>query len=228
MRGLLLVEVGYNQTIKGLKTQTRRSGGLDQVNHKPDYWQLLLEVNGEAGFRFNQAKQRNPDHVMDVICKANYKVGEVLYLKEPTFKAPWGTVCYRFSEYETFDFVRNPNLPLETAKKVWSNKLFMPAAEARAFVRITGIKLERLFDISDQDCIDEGIEADDTLDDDLTCYKLYGKLTPEANGTIITAVNNKQKSFFSLYKFANKTKEVKNIWVWCYSYEYLPDYKLQS
>jgi len=47
---------------------------------------------------------------------------------------------------------------LEIKGYKWENKLFMPAKYARYFIEITGVRCERLQDISDEDCLKEGIE----------------------------------------------------------------------
>ena len=236
MRGILMIEPLYPQTIAGNKTQTRRSSGLEEVNHKPNYWSLILEVNGEAGFRFNNSKQRNPNHLIQVFCKARYKVGEVLYIKEPYWYN--SELCnrplYKY-EYNKMDYPIH-NHPAEIVGLKWKNKMFMPASAARAFIRITGIKCERLLDISDEDCIAEGIQESGF---DEGYYINY--LMNETYGYDYLD-NTPQESFISLYKFANKLAkvgsvpphgslptppDVENIWVWAYTFEYLPDYKIQ-
>ena len=42
----------------------------------------------------------------------------------------------------------------------WTNKMFVVASQCKNFIRITNIRLERLQDISDEDCIKEGIIED--------------------------------------------------------------------
>ena len=42
----------------------------------------------------------------------------------------------------------------------WTNKMFVSASECIHQIRITGVRVERLQDISDEDCIREGIEED--------------------------------------------------------------------
>ena len=45
-------------------------------------------------------------------------------------------------------------------KKVWTNKLFVKPELMLHFIRITNVRIERLQDISDEDCLAEGIEFD--------------------------------------------------------------------
>lgn len=237
MRGLLMIEPLYHQTVAGKKRQTRRSGGLDEVNGReatktkpaivtnPTEW-LIDEIdtggpipwvswNGENSgdnkpilsvtFRKKNTPVNSPP-----ICKPRYHVGEVLFLKEPT---AWlnNSIVYKFSQ---------PDQIKNDPRFKWGNKLFMPSSQAREYVKITGIKCERLLDISDADCMAEGIEtfpAPGGIDN--LIYKQYGKFDGPA--FCLTPKN----SFISLFKFANKVKTVPNIWVWVYSYEFLKDYR---
>lgn len=202
MRGLLMVEPLYHQTIAGNKTMTRRSGGLDAVNSDPDNWALQCVRNGCAHFMWMK------DSTELAICSIRYALGEVLYIKEPLFKTTLtNELVYMYDQN---------NQVREAFKGQWQNKLFMPASAARVFVKITSIKCERLLDISDTDCIAEGIELVDDI------FKTY--LDYENKGFQATA----KRSFISLYRFANKIsakKEIANLWVWVYSFEYLKNYK---
>ncbi|MCC8153091.1 MAG: hypothetical protein LIP01_02065 [Tannerellaceae bacterium] len=80
--------------------------------------------------------------------KPRYNVGEKVYLKEPYIKLtnPDGSDYFGY-KYGSDDVI----------KYKWQNKLFMPADAARYFIEITGVKVERLRDISEEDCIREGI-----------------------------------------------------------------------
>ena len=82
--------------------------------------------------------------------KPRYKVGEVLYLKEPYMLAIAASpnrdddnVFYKYSIFGSFQ------------KRGWIKA--MPAKYARYFIEITTVRCERLHDISDEDCVSEGI-----------------------------------------------------------------------
>lgn len=228
MRGLLAIECLYHQIIAGAKTQTRRSGGLEAINDKYiDNWRRVEDglENGVFSVIFKDGL------IGTEICKARYRVGEVMYLKEPIstrkylightkenglISETWGNL-YKYSGKENHGITKEGMIMPYIIEK-WSNKLFIPASAARAFIKITGIRCERLLDISDEDCIAEGIETIEAPGGILDmCYKHY-----PLNSYILTPKN----SFLSLYKFANKVKEIDNIWVWVYTFEYLKDYKL--
>jgi hypothetical protein len=78
-----------------------------------------------------------------ILYKPRYKSGETLYLKEPYFISAYGELVYKYgNDWENIE---------------WKNKLFMPESYARYFIEITGVRCERLQDISDEDCMKEGI-----------------------------------------------------------------------
>lgn len=71
-----------------------------------------------------------------------YKIGEVLYLKETYFINANGTVDYKFDH---------------TVERKWENKLFMPSRYARYFIEIVDVRTENLQDITEDECLREGI-----------------------------------------------------------------------
>jgi len=241
MRGLLMVEPLYHQTVAGLKTQTRRDGGLDEVNGRgasktkpaietdPDEW-LIDEVDTGAAIpwvSFNGENTGDPKPIISVtfrkknthlnwppVCKPRYKVGEVLFIKEPTWT---GEVVKGNGEVTLYKYDDQSEYLGKILK--WGNKMFMPASLAREYVKITGIKCERLLDISDDDAVSEGIEKLEGTD----LWKYYKKIHDNCNGT-----PSPRRSFFTLFTFANKIKDsdaMPNPWVWVYSFEYLKNYK---
>lgn len=73
-----------------------------------------------------------------------YKVGEILFLKEPYFINEDGSIDYKFDN--------------KTGHKKWENKLFMPEKYARHYIRIIDKRQEYLQDITTEECLKEGIE----------------------------------------------------------------------
>jgi hypothetical protein len=215
MRGLLMLECLYHQTVKGVKTMTRRSSGLEAVNENPDGWvktAVALKNDYDSityGGQYFKPVISNVANglITETCCKPRYKVGEVLYLKEPTREINGrGDIDQTQYAYSTNSLERSMG-----AK--WQNKLFMPATAARAFIQIAGIKCERLLDISHRDAILEGIEMDNK-----GLYKDY-----VWDKGFLTA----RDSFINIYQKANKHTRLTpliNIWVWAYTYEFLKDY----
>lgn len=85
----------------------------------------------------------------------NYKVGEVVAVAQsyknigyqPTDK----TSITKGNKIEFIEFQKH---------KGWTNKMFVKADDMMSFLQIKDIKIEKLQDISDEDCLAEGIEFD--------------------------------------------------------------------
>lgn len=213
MRGILMIEPLYHQAVKELKTQTRRSGGLDEVNENPDNWEITghtgddneIEVIDFCDYR---------DTLRNIYLKPRYKIGEVLYVKEPytDYKRNIGGKDFTFFTC-AYDMDQTQRHLFK-----FKNKLFMPEKYAKVFVQITGIRCERLLDISDEDCIAEGINMPYGNGHRLFTHPKYGN-----------SPSTTKQSFIDLYRFANNIsakKEIGNPWVFCYELQLLPDYKL--
>lgn len=88
-----------------------------------------------------------------------YKVGDIVYLKEPYVYDFVGDVV--FYKYDKDDLYKLKVIGYEEksySKKFWRNKLFMPENYARYFIEITNVRKERLQDISIDDCFSEGMQ----------------------------------------------------------------------
>jgi len=134
MKGIMFIDPLFDAVIKGNKTMTRRI--LSYIDND------LVE-----GFMFAYSNKFCKDSVPEGLVRPRYKVGETVYLKEPYHKHP----CFE-TEYK-YGFKGCGAFNIEK----WSNKLFMPEKYARYFIEITGVRFKRLRDISDEDCMKEGI-----------------------------------------------------------------------
>lgn len=149
------IEPLFYKVEDGSKTKTRRI-----MNPQPD-WIRDGKPICESNFRDKRKRFVNEDgeHFFEI--KPKYKVGDIVYLKEP-YRIENGYFSYKFSE-KRVKFTGNPKdlekllSQQEKSKSVWLNKLFMPESAARVFIEITEVRTERLQDISEKDCIKEGI-----------------------------------------------------------------------
>ena len=131
-------EAMFHATIEGRKTQTRRIINSKTIEKLDEYWswrecalsQCTSEISVEADATTSFA---------------SYRVGETVYIKEPYSFGLEDETVYKYSS-------------LEIKGYKWENKLFMPAKYARYFIKITGVRCERVQDISDEDCLKEGIK----------------------------------------------------------------------
>lgn len=163
-KGICFTEPLFHKVLKGEKTQTRRI-----INPEPiikNDW-FIREIEGWKNSPFGVVSKYSdcePERfeIMQLL-KPKYKVGEIVYLKEPY-------ILYQeeYQESKTsqsgiqyaYKFGNHLSIEEITGKSdsKWKNKLFMPESAARYFIEITAVRAERLQDISEEDCMKEGIE----------------------------------------------------------------------
>jgi hypothetical protein len=123
----------------GLKTQTRRiEKGLEllsESNHKFDGEKIVLDFEASDE---------------PIIIRPRYKVGESVAVAQSYDSAGISP---------THKIYNDKNGQYENACDTagWTNKMFVKPNLMPHQVRITNVRLERLQDISDEDCIKEGI-----------------------------------------------------------------------
>ena len=117
--------------IEGRKTMTRR------IIHYKDI------------LRFGHNKHSDKSDVL-INLVAAYKIGETVAIAQ-AYKDIIARISPRFSPH-AYDWMRE--------EKGWTNKMFVKADLMPHRIRITGIKVERLQDITEEDCLKEGIEKD--------------------------------------------------------------------
>lgn len=150
MKGICFIEPLFHKVVKGEKTQTRR-----MIVSRTGHFQVSTNSMSGVITGIWQTDDNGWGGVNLIPVNPKYKVGEKVYLKEPYVKASSGRI---FRKYDKSDcsYLRflgeNPD-----AKGAWNNKLFMPESAARYFIEITAVRAERLQDISDKDCLKEGI-----------------------------------------------------------------------
>lgn len=175
MKGLMFKEDLFKKVVDGSKIQTRRTGGLDMANAilTDDEYDEIPEFKGmeidpeiikESGNEMDTITWKGlypsfyiPYSELEYyILKPRYQLNEIVYLKEPFFKSQMANVNNEYGliyKYST----RNRHVWR------WSNKMFMPERYARYFIKITNIRVERLYDISEQDAKAEGVKPDRLL-----------------------------------------------------------------
>lgn len=151
-KGICFIKPLFNKVVAGEKIQTRRI-----INPQPD----------SRGFRTTNIMFEDW-HGREI--RPKYKVGETVYLKEPYAETcdEYGTpiIAYKFGGKPRLKLPDSLGCEMDTdwcidnypACGKWKNKLFMPESAARHSIEITGVRAERLQDISEEDCFKEGIE----------------------------------------------------------------------
>lgn len=129
---------GLTQAVlEGKKTQTRR------IIKMPDYDEEYLNTAFDWDLRESVIIDRY----------AKYKVGEIVAIAE----------CYK-DIFSVFDKCRNPQLNISVTNATdtagWSNKMFVKPELMPHQICINNVRIQRLQDISNEDCIKEGIRKD--------------------------------------------------------------------
>ena len=151
-------EFGLTQAVlEGRKTMTRIIIEIDECVRFPIICFRPLE-NWEK-------KVVNPNYVfnghvyavyneLDLLChlvKPRYEIGEVVAIAQ----------SYKDSGYSPDSLDRHPkDLSVRGLMKDsagWNNKMFVKSYACRHHIKIVNVKIERLQDISDEDCLKEGV-----------------------------------------------------------------------
>lgn len=207
MRGLLLnYRFGmWDAVLKRVKTNTRRAGGLDEINKNPNDYKFVgsIDISSRVYAEFSNVWTGVITRVI-----VRNKPGSFSYLQEPVLETP-ENIFYKYSDMNGHSEADAFAPLIDFAIKkgyTWKNKYFMKGENARFFVKWTDWKMQRLNDISSADCLAEGIQRQGN-----TFY--YTK----DNVKIFFATP--QKAYFSLYNAVNNVKENNNPWLFSYYFE---------
>lgn len=207
--------------LHGRKTQTRRIA----LHSKEDVAVLeKLDL---------QPEDRNI--VQYVINKySRYAVGETLAIAE-SYQMLWETeqealLCTEASQVKAYYAKHYPGYTIEQINRCagWKNKMFIRAEFMPHQIRITNIRLECLQDISEEDCLKEGIESWDAAEE---YYRDKGvkKSIKELKASGITPyqipeywacfTSPKAAYAYLIDKISGKGTWDKNPWVFVYDFE---------
>ena len=216
MKGKIFIESVFNGVVEGTITQFREI-------MKPQPAQQVFESCPMCGILFDDA---DFDFQICHKCGFNgneienfdfptprYKAGETVYLKEPYQYCNLQNICYKYDTEECQRPYCN--------KKDWKNKCTMPAKYARYFIKITDVRCERLQDISDEDCLKEGIiEADCICEDVGYVYENRLNISNKPNGTLIVQYNTPREAYAALIDKINGIGIWEsNPYTWVYKFE---------
>ena len=193
---------GLTQAVlEGKKTMTRRiiKGNFEDIN--------VFHANGD----FHLIADTKDGDSVEV--KYAYEIGERVAIAQP-----YKNIYEELEEKEgnskantwwcnLYESIGDP-----TKHAGWSNKMFVCAEYILHHIRITKLKLERLQDISNEDCLREGIVKTD-------CVAPYG--FPIGNGKWKN-YRTPQDAFACLIdKVSGKGTWDSNLWVFAYEFELL-------
>ena len=185
--------------LDGRKSQTRRV-----VNPQPG-----AETNGQ-GYYFHRFKKTEHKRMYSPteFCEkalehAKYKIGDILYVKE-TFSPIYDHCDPTIAKVGAYQY----RACVESDATKWRPSIHMPREAARLFLRVTGVRVERLQEISETDARAEGFIA--TVRHKTVNGKLY-------NGSTTA-----REEFIQLWDSLNTKRGYgwdSNCWVWVYEFE---------
>ena len=182
---------GLTQAVlEGRKTQTRRiadtAGRLRDITVR----QALEEVNKGRACLFDEGRP---------LALSAYKLGETIAIAQKYADLAYEGEFFRLLGKVIFE-------------KGCHNKMFVKADFMPHRIRITHIRVERLQDISEEDCIAEGVWRDDNVELEGTTYWYHGL----ANSSFRTP----QQAYASLIdRISGKGTWESNPWVFVYDFE---------
>ena len=151
-------KLGLTQAVlEGRKTMTRRICKYDRPDES---WDIVFPVFGSKDYDnegnlvsplFGAFGWKNKDGDFTGWNNPLYKVGEVVAIAQ----------SYRDLGYSPDSLDRHPkDLSIRGLMKNsagWNNKMFVKSYACKHHIKITNVKVERLQDISDEDCVKEGL-----------------------------------------------------------------------
>lgn len=182
---------GLNLTqavLEGRKTMTRRMAYKGEIK------------NINTGF-FSEGKNRGRFALCEsnfVVAKSQYGIDEIVAIQQ----------AYK----DVADYAEMIDATRDTAG--WTNKMFVAASMMPHHIRITDIRVERLQDISDENCLREGV---------IKKFSFFTMGVPIYNYTFTgcnSSYQNPRAAFAALIdKVSGRGTWNSNPLVWCYSFE---------
>jgi len=143
-----------------IKTMTRRTTGLEEINLNPDAWTLNVSgfvtrpaIGNRKLKEGNGAIFRNRELQPKLVFCPYGNVGDLLWVRETFAKA--SCIFHGGNKFSHYVY-KADNDPLHNHFK-WKSSIHMPKEAARIILEITDIRIERLNDISEDDAIAEGV-----------------------------------------------------------------------
>lgn len=196
---------GLTQAVlDGRKTQTRRMLNPTMFFQRSETYEGWSNEDISAwkrscNRRLYEAQGDTLQQMLDyALSSSRYKVGEVVAVAQ---------------KYKDIALDMPAELAAELIKQPgWKNKMFVKADLMPHHICITNIRVERLQDISEEDCLKEGIWRDDNVGLEGVTYWYHGL----ANSSFRTA----KEAYASLIdKISGKGTWESNPWVFVYDFE---------
>ena len=103
----------------------------------------------------------------------------------------------------------------------WNNKMFVKSYACKYHIKITNVKVERLQDISDEDCLKEGIVRQEVISDESPFLYAYDAFLNGDNKYFASRWFKTSKEAFAVLigKVSGKGTWERNSFVWVYEFK---------
>lgn len=199
------------------KTVTRRMRGLDAINEFPDKVDFVGRFNDRPDglLRFIFSDERMTDEEFGIVeDKYNHpsftikspfgQRGDLLWVRE-NFAIEYVSVPSSFGAYPGFNAVIFQTDRTENSGQKWKPSIHMKKKDARLWLQIVDVTVERLQDITEEDSLKEGI-----IDSKPFGFRFDG----------ICQFHTARNAFQGLWEMIHsKESWDKNPWVWAISFK---------
>lgn len=143
---------GLTQAVlEGRKTQTRRIIDIDEdklIMFQTRYYNMTLD--------FLEGKDLIEAYFVNNPKKVPYKKGEIVAIAQSYKDA--GYKCYAYRDTDEFLYFMKDGEDVAIPPIAETNKMYVKPIYMPHQIKITNVRIERLQDISDEDCLAEGVE----------------------------------------------------------------------
>lgn len=194
--------------LAGTKTMTRRAVTMSLLDEYDAWYEdFIYKPIGEEDYL-------SIDEY--VLKRTTHKVGDIVAIAQP-----YKDIIECMAEYS--DIIINADGSINREFKAgWTNKMFVRGNLMPHHIRITDIKLERLQDISEEDCLKEGIifiESFSIIGEDAYFFAVKRKVG-RMYDNILKFFSSPQRAYADLIdKISGKGTWESNPWVVAYSFE---------
>ncbi|WP_313515839.1 hypothetical protein [Sphingobacterium sp.] len=207
--------------LEGRKTQTRR---VIKSKHESGLFQIEKTIDGVITEITSLDWDERPKNDCCNDIKPIANIGDIFWVRESwlqihkdvEFEGRFSEFVYRANSIDNenkYGHIKNPVGKRFIDSWKWKPSIFMPKEAARIFLKVNGIRVERLHDISEEDSISEGIEKMSVWKNRLV-ENLYTNYMKDGRGP-----QTPRLSFFSLWEAINgKDSLASNPYVWVYDF----------
>lgn len=223
-RPILFSDEMVRAILEGRKTQTRRVSDLEIYEERylnGRAFEISYKMPTSSG-NMGGGEAATRKYFAEKFCKYG-TVGDRLWVREAWAKVPftctWNELPYKRSPDGEWNAFYRTGFD-RSAPSSWKPSIHMPRWASRITLEVTGVRVERLQDISDEDANAEGFEG--TFEHSQGCdYEdcaLAGGVE-DCDGELSTAVDNFQ-TYWDSFNAKNPSHSwAANPWVWAISFK---------